>query len=188
MPGEDGKQVRGQDRNSASRRPENGFLECGKIVNTRGLDGEVKLESWCDSPAVLASLEVIYFADGRELRGRRVLSAKVSRNHVFMKLSDIDGIDAAEAMRGAVAYAAKSDLPLDDGAFFIADLIGLPVVDADTGKEYGRLADVFNAGASDVYTVDTPSGQRMMPAVKEFVIRIDPGSGIYVRPIEGMFD
>ena len=98
MSGEDGKQVRGQDRNTASRRAENGFLECGKVVNTRGLDGEIKLESWCDSPAVLASLKVIYFADGRELRGRPVLSSKVSRNHVFMKLSGIDGIDAAEIM------------------------------------------------------------------------------------------
>ena len=65
--------------------------------------------------------------------------------------------------------------------------IGLSVIHADTGEELGKLADVINAGASDIYVIDTPYGQRMMPAVDEFVVRIDLESGIYVRPIEGMF-
>ena len=71
---------------------------------------------------------------------------------------------------------------------FIADLLGLPVIDAETGKEYGRLQDVMNRGASDIYVVDTPAGERMMPAVKEFVKSIDIEKGIFVVPIEGMFD
>ena len=85
-------------------------------------------------------------------------------------------------------YAARNDLPVPEGAHFIADLIGLPVIDADTGREYGVLTDVFNAGASDIYCIATPDGERMMPAVPEFVISVDIESAIPVRPKGGMFD
>jgi 16S rRNA processing protein RimM len=77
---------------------------------------------------------------------------------------------------------------LKEGACFIADLIGLPVIDDGTGEEYGTLREVINRGASDIYVIDTPKGERMMPAVKEFVKRVDDQNGIFVRPIEGMFD
>lgn len=164
------------------------YLECGKIINTHGLDGTVKLESWCDTPDVLASLDRIYFNMGGEYCECRVVKASVQKRFVLMKLENINTPEDAEALRESVVFAAREDLPLDPGAHFIVDLIGLPVIDADSGKEYGTLTYVFNAGASDVYTVMTPDGERMMPAVPEFVISIDLEKGIFIRPIEGMFD
>lgn len=165
-----------------------GYLECGKIINIHGLDGTVKLESWCDTPDVLASLGCLYFKNGDEFLPRRVRRASVQKRFVLMKLEGIESPEAAEALRETVVYAARKDLPLAPGAHFIADLIGLPVIDADSGKKYGTLTYVFNAGASDIYTVETPDGERMMPAVPEFVISIDLEKGIFIRPIEGMFD
>ena len=165
------------------------YLECGKIINIHGLDGTVKLESWCDTPDVLASLKCLYFSNGNGgYTFKKVVKASVQKKFVLAHLEGVNTPEAAEALRGTVVWAARDELPLDPGAHFIADLIGLPVIDADSGREYGTLSYVFNAGASDIYTVDTPDGERMMPAVPEFVASIDPDRGIFVTPIAGMFN
>lgn len=164
------------------------YLECGKIINIHGLDGTVKLESWCDTPDVLASLPCIYFAENGAYRRCTIMRASVQKRFVLAHLERTDTPEDAEKLRGLTVYAARNDLPVPEGAHFIADLIGLPVIDADTGREYGVLTDVFNAGASDIYCIATPDGERMMPAVPEFVISVDIESAIRVRPIEGMFD
>lgn len=177
-----------KENNSTAARILAEYLECGKIINTHGIDGTLKLESWCDSPAVLASLDRIYFKSGEKYLPHAVERSSVQKRFVLAKLEGVDSPEAADALREQVVYAARSDMPLAPGAHFIADLIGLPVIDADNGKEYGTLSYVFNAGASDIYTVLTPDGERMMPAVPEFVISVDLDKGIFIRPIEGMFD
>ena len=91
-------------------------------------------------------------------------------------------------MKNKIIYASRDDIELEEGDFFIADLVGLPVIDADSGKEYGKLTDVINTGASDIYVIKTPTGEAMMPAVDEFVEEIDLDKGIFVKPIEGMFE
>lgn len=170
--------------NSQSR-----FLECGQVINTHGIAGKVKLDSWCDSPEVLASLGKIAISDGKGgFIIKKVISASVQKRFVLAQLEGINTPEEADRLRGTVIYAERDDLPLAPGSFFIADLIGLPVYDYDSGKKYGVISDVFNAGASDIYTVTTESGEKMIPAVDEFVIETDLEKGIAVRPIEGMFD
>ena len=116
-----------------------------------------------------------------------MLRASVFKQFVIAKIDGVKDIDAAQALVGTVIYAAREDFELGDGDYFIADLIGLDIIDADSGNVLGKLREVINRGASDIYVIDTPDGERMMPAVDEFVDRIDLDSGIYVRPIEGMF-
>ena len=164
------------------------YLECGKIINTHGVVGALKLESWCDSPAVLASLSHVYFKKGEAYTKVKVKKASVFKRFVIATLEGIDSIDKAAALKETVIYAAREDLALEEGQHFIADLVGLPVIDADSGREYGILDDVINTGASDIYVIKTPDGERMMPAVPEFVKEIDTDKGIFVCPIEGMFD
>lgn len=163
------------------------YLECGKIINTHGIDGAVKLESWCDSPDILADLERVFIKEGNTYKQYDVLRASVFKQFVIAKLDGVKDIDAAQALVGTVIYAAREDFELGEGDYFIADLIGLDIIDADSGKVLGKLREVINRGASDIYVIDTPDGERMMPAVEEFVDRVDLDSGIYVRPIEGMF-
>ena len=163
------------------------YLECGKIINTHGIDGAVKLECWCDSPDVLADLEVVYFKSGDNYEVRRVLRGSVFKSFVIAKIEGIPDIDTAQSQVGRVIYADRDDIALEDGDHFIADLIGLDIVHADSGVKLGKLREVINRGASDIYVIDTPDGERMMPAVDEFVIEIDIDKAIYVRPIEGMF-
>ena len=166
----------------------NSYIECGKIINTHGCHGGVKLESWCNTPEVLASLKSLYLLSGGNYTEHRVLRASVFRQFVVAELEGIADMDAALALKNTIVYARRSDIPLDEGEYFMADLIGLPVRDASTGKLYGTLKETINRGASDIYVVDTPDGDRMIPAVPEFIRSIDPDTEILVSPIEGMLD
>ena len=164
------------------------YLECGKIINTHGIAGAVKLEPWCDSPAVLASLPCVYFKKGEVYSAVKIVKASVFKRFVIATLEGVNDIDAASALREKVVFAAREDLPLEEGDNFIADLIGLPVIDAESGRVYGTLTGVINNGAADIYEIETPCGQRLMPAVDEFVRSIDDEKGIFITPIEGMFE
>ena len=164
------------------------YLECGKIINTHGVKGAVKLESWCDAPNVLASLKCIYMSQKGQYIPVKVLHASVFKQFVIMELEGVNDIDAAMLLRGTVVYADRKDFHLKEGDYFIVDLLGLPVVDVNTEQVYGTLKEVINRGASDIYVVDTPAGERMMPVVDEFVKNVDTEKGIFVSPIEGMFD
>lgn len=166
----------------------NEYLECGKIVNTHGVIGEVKVECYCDSPEVLASLKKVYIKKGSTYVEAEVKRAFVSKNAAVMRLSVIADMDAAQKLRGTVLYAAREDIPIEEGAHFIADLIGLDVIDAQTGCNYGKIVDVINRGASDIYVIKTKKGEVLFPAVDEFICSVDVRTAVYVRVIEGMFD
>ena len=80
-------------------------------------------------------------------------------------------------------------MELDKDSVFIDDILELPVIDADNGDTYGILKEVFNRGASDIYRVVGKNGKEyLIPAVKEIIVRIEPQSGIYIRPIPGLID
>lgn len=167
-----------------SRQP---YLECGKIINTHGVRGTVKLESWCDTPEILADLSILWRKVGDEFRPIRVLRTSIFKQFVLADLEGITDVDAAIPLKNTVVYAAREDLDPGDG-YFIADLLGLPVFDQTTGTECGKLRDVINRGAQDIYVIDTPNGERMVPVVDEFVARVNLDEGIYITPIPGMLD
>ena len=164
------------------------YLEAGKIVNTHGVSGDVRIESWCDSPEVLAALKRLYLApDGT--KPLELVRASLHKGLVLAHFSGYDTMDDALKLKTRVVYADRADIPLAEGAHFIRDLIGLPVIDARSGRTYGVLADVINGAASDIYEVDTPDGKKAyMPVVREFVHEVKLGEAIYVKPIPGMFD
>lgn len=162
------------------------YLECGIIINTHGVSGDVKIESLCDSPSVLAAFKKIYMLVGGKYEEVRVLRASVFKNFVIAHLEGVNDMDRAIALKNTTVYADRSDFKLPEGSYFIADLIGLDVIDNISGRVYGRITDVQNKGASDIYVVQTPDGERMMPAVKEFVKRTELGVGVFVEVIPGM--
>ena len=166
----------------------NKYLECGKIINTHGVAGTVKVENRCDTPKILASLKRIYFKVGDLYSEKKVLSGSVMGQFVLLKLDGVTDLDGAAALKNTLIYADREDLPIEEGAVFIADLIGLPVIDVDDGREYGKLSEVINRGASDIYVIKTPTGEAMVPAVPAFVKSVDLENGILITPIEGMFE
>ena len=164
------------------------YIECGKIINTHGVRGGIKLESWCHTPEELAKLKKLYLLEKGEYLCKKVKKASVFKQFVIMELDGVDDIDAALLLKNKVVYAARKDFKLGKGEYFICDLVGLDVIDADSGRIYGKLKETINRGASDIYVVDTASGEKMIPAVDEFIDRIDIDNGIYVRVIPGIFD
>ena len=164
------------------------FLECGKIINTHGVRGGLKLESWCDTPKELASLKKVYLKEETEYKCHKVKRSSVSKQFVLLELEGIDNIDIAMSLKNRVIFADRNDISIDEGAFFLADIIGLPVIDLASGEKIGTLSDVLNLGASDIYEIKTENGKKLIPAVDEFIKEIDLEKGIFVSLIEGMLD
>lgn len=166
--------------------PKKQFLEAGRIIGTHGVHGEVRVQPWCDSPEFLSRFQTLYYDEGKT-----PVRVK-SRPHKNMALIAIEGVatvqDAA-ALRGRMLYLDRGDAQLQAGSHFIQDLIGLRVVDADSGEEYGTLTDVIATGANDVYAVRTPKGEVLIPAVASVVRETDVDGGVMrIRAIKGMFD
>ena len=163
------------------------FLECGKIVSTHGLRGEVKVLPWCDGPEALLPIKTFYLDKGAT--PKKAEKCRVQKNMVLLKLEGVDTPEAAQALRGRVLWLDREEEALEEGQYYIQDLIGLTVEDADTGEVYGTLRDVSETGANDVYHVAFPDGRvQLVPAIPQVVERIDiDGGRMLIRPLEGLF-
>lgn len=164
------------------------YIECGKIINTHGCRGGLKVEPWCNTPEDLAQMNRVFLESNGAHTEYKIKKASIFKQFVLFELVGIDDMDMAMALKNRVLYALREDFTLEDGEYFIADIIGLPVIDVDTQKQYGTVKELVNRGASDIYVVDTPYGESMIPAVDEFIKSVDLQKGIFVKPIEGMFE
>ena len=165
------------------------FLEGGKVCNAHGVRGVLKTESWCDSPKVLAGQKRIFFADGvGGYTEHKVLGASVSGAFVLLTLEGVDSYDKAIALKNTVFYLRREDIPLKRGAMFIVDMIGLPVIDKNTGRVYGEISAVNDVPRGRLYTIKTDTGEVLLPHVDVFVKEIDAERGMLVTPIPGFFD
>ena len=167
------------------------YLECGKAVSTHGVRGTLRMECWCDTPETMARLRTLYRrdADGTMIP-MKVKAASVQKDMVLVSFADLATLEEAIPFKDTVFYAARGDFKLPDGAHFVTDLIGLGVFDAESGEQYGTLAEVITPGGREVYVVnDVNGGQFMIPVVDEFIRRIEDdgdAAGIYVHLIDGM--
>jgi len=164
------------------------YLEIGKIVNVHGLGGVVKVMPWCDSADFLCSFETLY--RGKQHIPMEIERAAVQKNMALVKFAGVDTPEQANALRNTVLYMDRNDVELDEDTFFIQDLLGMTVQDADTGKVYGILRDVLQTGANDVYEIETPEGKTLLaPVIPEVVLSQDfETDTITIRPLKGLFD
>ena len=158
------------------------FIEAGRIVNTHGVQGEVRIEVWLDSPQFLKSFKRLYTGAGQELR---VVSARVQKDFVIARLEGVDDVNAAMALKNRTVSIRREDAKLPKGAFFLQDILGARVVDED-GNEIGVLRDVMETPASRIYVVEGET-EHLIPAVPEFIKNTDAEAGIVtVHLIGGM--
>lgn len=164
------------------------YLECGKIVALHGVAGEMRLQPWCD-PEDLCGVKTLYFTpDGSQ--PLKILRSRVHKNIVLIKAQGIDTPEQAALLRNKVLYVSRKSIRLAPGEYFIQDLIGMQVLDADDGRLYGTLTDVLETGANNVYEVTFPNGEKkLVPAIDSVVIErnIDAGE-MRIRPLKGLFD
>ncbi len=165
------------------------YIECGMIINTHGIKGDIKIEHRCDDISVFLNLKKVYCEMNGGMRELRIIKSVRFKQFVLAHIEEIDDIDSALILKNRLIYALRDDIPLEEGSYFIADLIGIDVFDADSGIRYGSVSDYIEGAATGLYLVKCDDGREVyIPDVKEFVISVDPEKGLFLRPIGGMFD
>ncbi len=154
------------------------FIEAGEIVNTHGIRGEVKVLCFLDDPEMLCEFERC------RIRGKEYTleEVRVQKTCNLVKLSGIDTVEAAQAMRGQMLELYREDI--DPEVIFAAELVGMEVF--AEGECIGKITDVLDYPGNSVYVV---KGKReyMIPAVKAFILSTDMDANrMEVRLLEGM--
>ena len=160
----------------------------GQIVNTQGLKGEVRVYPYTDDINRFDELE--YFYIDKNLNNKyEVERVRYKGNMVIMKIKDIDSIELAEKLKTKNMYIGREQgRELEEGEFFVSDLIGLDVFTVD-GENVGVLKDVLQHAINDVYVVSSGEKEYLIPSIEKFVPTIDLDQNkMIIDPIKGMLD
>ena len=160
-------------------------MEIGKMVNTHGLKGHVKVEPWCDGIETFEYLDSI-FIKGTEYN---IESVKPHKNIFLLKLKNIDDINVAEGFKGAIITADREKLPpLPEGTYYITDIIGLEVYEDE--KYIGKISDWIETGSNNVYVIKRPKGKDVLiPAIDDVIKKIDiENKTMSVKLLEGLME
>ena len=161
------------------------YLEVGKVTNTHGVMGEVRVQPWADSPEFLCRFKTLYV--DKSHWPIKVERARVHKNMVIMKFEGVIDVPSALAMRNAILYIDRKDADLPAGSFFLADLMGLEVRDAQSGQVLGKIDDVLTLPANNVYVVRGGEREILVPAVPLFIAETNiEGGYIRVNMMEGL--
>ena len=164
------------------------FLEVGKIVGTHGVRGMVRIQAWCDTPEFFCTLKKLYL-DNNGASYLEALKSSPHGNVVIASLKGVESIEEAEKYRGKVLYMAREDADLEEGQYFITELIGCEVFDADTNKSLGKISDVSETGANDVWHIKKEEKEYLIPCIDEVVISVDiDAEKVVIRPLKGIFE
>ena len=163
-------------------------LEIGQIVNTFGIKGEVKVTPFTDDIRRFDDLKKVYVKTKKESKQYQIENVKYHKNMVLLKLEGINRIEDAETLRNAFLEIDREDaIPLEEGTYFIADLIGLEVYTED-GRLLGKVEDIYNTGSNDIYVVKDELGKQvLLPGIEEVIKEVDlENSKIVVHLIPGL--
>lgn len=166
------------------------LLQVGIITSTHGVRGEVKVYPTTDDPRRFRRLKEVVLDTGREKLNLEIEGVKFFKQFVILKFKGLDNINDIEKYRQKSLYVTrKNAVRLQRDEYFIADLIGLKVQDED-GAELGKVKDVIETGANDVYEVEMADGKSLLlPAIKQCILNVDVENGMMqVHVLEGLLD
>ena len=165
-------------------------LKVGIISSTHGVRGEVKVFPTTDDAKRFKNLKEVLMDTGKELCPLQIDAVRFFQQFVILKFKDYDRLDDVEKFRGKALFVTREHaVKLNKDEYFIADLIGMNVT-ADDGILKGRLKDVLQTGANDVYVISLEDGREMLlPAIKECVLDISfEKNEIKIHILEGLLD
>lgn len=166
------------------------LLQVGVITGTHGLKGEVKVFPTTDDKERFLDLEEVLLDTGDELLELKVEYCKFFKKFVFVKFEGLDDINEVEEYKRCPLLVTRDNaVELEEDEYFVADLLGLTIID-DSGVTIGKLENVIETGANDVYEVLTEDGGRiLLPAIKECILDVDMEEGIIlVHLMKGLAD
>ena len=164
------------------------LFQVGIITSTHGVKGEVKVYPTTDDVKRFKKLKDIILDTGKEYVALELESVKFFKQMVILKFKGIDSLNDVEKFRQKSLYVTRANaVRLRKDEYFIADLIGLKVIDEEN-KELGTLEDVMVTGANDVYVISLLNGKELLlPAIKQVVKNIDiQNRKIVVKIMEGL--
>lgn len=150
------------------------YFEIGQIVNTFGIRGVVKVNPFTDDISQFEEMETILVDKKGSLVEMQIEEVKYSKNQVLLKLKGIETVEEAEKYRNCYLKLPREKArKLPKNTYFIADLIGLEVY-TEEGKLLGKVDDIYNTGASDIYVIKDELGKQiLLPAIKDVIKQID---------------
>ncbi len=157
-------------------------LLCGKIVNTHGVRGEVKIECYCDYD-VFEKIKDLYV----ENTAYNVVARRMHKGFFLVALEGIEDVECAMALKGKEIYGDKGAIKLPKGHFFFSDIYGFEVYDHRTEQIIGTLKEVRENPANMLYVIDCAGVECMIPAIEPFSLGADfEQRRLNVKTIEGM--
>ena len=165
------------------------WLEVGKIVNTHGLKGEVKVVPWTDSPETFEDIDCVYIKKKTGDIRLNIENMKYQKNNIILKFKEISKIEDAEPLKNKTLFAERDALgELPEGVYYIADIIGLKAVDTD-GKLIGTVSDIFNTGSNDIYEIKREGMKSLLLPDIDDVITVElENERVVVRIPKGLED
>lgn len=164
------------------------LLQVGVITTTHGVRGEVKVFPTTDDATRFKKLKQVILDTGKEQLELEVAGVKFFKNLVILKFRGIDNINDIEMYKGKSLYVTREHaVKLEENEYFIADLIGLAVT-TDEGEDLGRLVDVLQTGANDIYVVKKDGQPEILiPAIKDCILNVDVEAGnMQVHLLDGL--
>lgn len=165
-------------------------LRVGVISSTHGVRGEVKVYPTTDDVNRFKILKEVILDTGKEHKILEIEHVKFFKNMAILKFKGYDTINDIEIYKGKDLLVTRDNaVKLEPGENFIVDLLGLSVV-TDEGEAFGKLVDVLQTGANDVYVVETAEGREvLLPAIPSCVLDVNLETGIItVHILEGLLD
>ena len=163
------------------------FLEIGKIVGTHGVRGMVRIQPWSDSGDFLCRFKSFYLDGGKT----KINASKITPHGqvVIAAFEGVNSIEAAEGYRGRVLFIKREDAKLPEGRYFVSEIIGSEVFDADTNELLGILSDVSETGANDVWHIKRGDREYLVPAIESVIVSVNiDEEKIVIKTLRGIFD
>ena len=163
------------------------FLQIGKFVGTHGVRGMVRIQPWSDNGEFLTQFKKFYLNDGKD----KIEMTKITPhgNVVIAAVKGVDCIEDAEKLRNQILYIKRDDAKLPEGRYFVSEIIGAQVFDADTNNLLGILVDVSPTGANDVWHIKSGEKEYLVPAIPDVIANVDIETDtIIIKPLKGIFD
>ena len=163
------------------------FLEAGKFVGTHGVRGMVRIQPWSDNGEFLTQFKKFYLDGGKTT----IEMSKIAPhgNVVIAAVKGVNSIEDAEKLRNKVLYIRRDDARLPEGRYFVSEIIGANVFDADTDTLLGTLTEVSPTGANDVWHIKSGDKEYLVPAIPPVIVNVNIDTDIIkIRPLKGIFD
>lgn len=176
----------------------NEFFQVGIITAAHGVHGEVKVFPTTDDSRRFKKLKSVILEDNSGRREVEIVSVKLTDKFAILKLKGLDDRNEAERLRNAKLFVSRENaVPLGKDEYYIADLIGLPVYDNESGSLIGKVTEVIQTGANDVYEIEFDDGFEyngekpkedsfLAPVIKECITDIDIEDRICMNIMPGL--